>query len=119
MFAGTSKKNLHEVVEIILHELEAMKQGLDPETLETVKHKTIGLFVLGSESNGQRMHHLGVSTLRHSKPRTIEEVVSGLEAVSNEDIQRLAEAMFDTKKISITALGVSEAEAGSIESLIN
>ncbi len=114
VFAGTSKKNLHEVVEIILRELEAMKQGLDPETLETIKHKTIGLFVLGSESNGQRMHHLGVSTLRHGKPRTIEEVMSGLETVSTEDIQRVSEAMFDTKKIAITALGVTETEADSI-----
>lgn len=45
VFAGTSKKYLREVAEIILRELEEIKQGLDPETLETVKHKTIGLFV--------------------------------------------------------------------------
>jgi len=118
VFAGTSKKYLGEVVEIILRELEEMKQGLDPETLETVKHKTIGLFVLGSESNRQRMHHLGVSTLRFGRPRTIEEVVSGLESVSDADIQRVAELMFDSKKIALTALGVSEAEVTDIESLI-
>jgi predicted Zn-dependent peptidase len=118
VFAGTSKKYLGEVVEIILRELEEMKLGLDPETLETVKHKTIGLFVLGAESNRQRMHHLGVSTLRFGRPRTIEEVVSGLEAVTGEEIQRVAEDMFDSKKIAITALGVSEAEAEYIESLI-
>ena len=96
-----------------------MKQGLDQETLETVKHKTIGLFVLGAESNRQRMHHLGVSTLRFGRPRTIEEVVSGLEAVTGEDIQRVAEWMFDREKIALTALGVSEVEAEDIESLIN
>ena len=118
VFAGTSKKYLGEVVEIILRELEEMKQGLDPDTLETVKHKTIGLFVLGSESNRQRMHHLGVSTLRFGGPRTIEEVISGLEAVTGEDIQRVAELMFDSKNIALTALGVSEAEAKDIESLI-
>lgn len=118
VFAGTSKKYLGEVVEIILRELEEMKQGLDPETLETVKHKTVGLFVLGAESTRQRMHHLGVSTLRFGRPRTIEEVVSGLESVSDADIQRVAESMFDSKKIALTALGVSEAEATDIESLI-
>lgn len=114
VFAGTGKKYLGEVVEIILRELEEMKQGLDPETLETVKHKTIGLFVLGAESNRQRMHHLGVSTLRFGRPRTIEEVVSGLEAVSGEDIQRVAEMMFDREKIAFTALGVSETEVENV-----
>ena len=118
VFAGTSRQNLEEVVKITLDEFEGMKQGLDPETLETVKHKTVGLYILSSESNRQRMRHLGVSTLRSGKPRSIEEVVSRLEAVTNEDIQRVAESMFDINKIAITALGVSEADAVDLESLI-
>lgn len=74
---------------------------------------------MGSESNRQRMHHLGVSTLRYGKPRNIEEVVSGLEAVTGEDIQRLAEWMFEREKIAFTALGISEEETDAIESLIS
>ena len=118
VFAGTSKGNLEEVVKITLDEFEGMKQGLDSETLETVKHKTIGLFILGSESNRQRMRHLGVSTLRAGEPRSIEYIVSRLEAVTNEDVMRVAEKMFDSNKIAFTALGVSEAEAMGLESLI-
>jgi predicted Zn-dependent peptidase len=78
---------------------------------QTVKHKTIGLFILGSESNRQRMHQLGLSTLRTGKPRSVEDVVSKLEAVTNEDIQRVADEMFDPDKIAITILGMSKAEA--------
>jgi len=118
VLAGTSRKNLEEVVRIVLGELEAMKQGLDSETLETVKHKTVGLFILGSENNRQRMHQLGISSLRTGMPSSVEDVVSKLEAVTNEDVQRVAEAMFDTKKIAITALGVSQAESEQLESLI-
>ena len=118
VFAGTSKGNLEEVVKITLDEFEGMKQGLDSETLETVKHKTIGLFILGSEINRQRMRHLGVSTLRAGEPRSVEYIVSRLEAVTNEDVMRVAEKMFDINKIAFTALGVSEAEAMGLESLI-
>jgi predicted Zn-dependent peptidase len=94
-----------------------MKQGLDPETLETVKHKTIGLYILGSESNRARMRHLGVSTVRDGEPRSVEYVVSRLEAVTNEDVMRVAESMFDSNKIAFTALGVSEAESAGLNSL--
>ena len=118
VLAGTSKQNLEEVVKIILHELEAMKQGLDPETLETVKHKTMGLFILGSESNRQRMHQLGISTLRTGEPSSIEDVVSRLESVTAEDIKRVSEKIFDGNKIAITALGVSPSEAENLASYI-
>ena len=118
VFAGTSKKNLEQVTKIILEEFEGMKQGLDPETLETLKHKTIGLYILGSESNRQRMRHLGVSTLRAGKPRSVEYVVEKLEAVSNDDVMRVAEEMFDSNKIAFTALGVSKDEASSLDSLL-
>jgi predicted Zn-dependent peptidase len=111
VFAGTSKSNLGKVTEIILKELESLRLGLDEDVLETVKHKTIGLFILGSESNRQRMHQLGLSTLRTGKPRSVEDVVSKLEAVTNEDIQRVADEMFDPDKIAITILGMSKAEA--------
>ena len=118
VFAGTSKRNLEEVVKITLKEFEGMKQGLDPETLDTLKHKTIGLYILGSESNRERMRHLGVSTLRTGIPRSVEYVVSKLEAVTNEDIMRVAEKMFDVNKIAFTALGVSKAEAKDLDSLL-
>jgi len=118
VFAGTSKRNLEEVVKISLNEFEGIKQSLNPETLETVKHKTIGLYILGSESNQHRMRHLGVSTLRSGEPRPVEYVVSRLEAVTNEDVMRVAESMFDSNKIAFTALGVSEAEAAGLSSLL-
>ena len=111
-------RNHYNEVKITLEEFEGMKQGLDPETLETVKHKTIGLYILGSESNRQRMRHLGVSTLRAGMPRSVEDVVERLEAVTNEDVMRVAEKMFDSNKIAFTALGVSESEVLGLDSLL-
>jgi predicted Zn-dependent peptidase len=96
-----------------------MKQGLSVDVLETVKHKTIGLYILSSENNRQRMHNLGVSTLRTGKPRSVEDVVDRLGAVTNEDIQSVAEEMFDSNKIAFTVLGVSGSEAGGLEALIS
>jgi predicted Zn-dependent peptidase len=119
VFAGTSRQNLEEVVKIILEEFRNMKHGLEKETLEKVKHKTIGLYILGSENNRQRMQHLGISTLRNNNPRSVEEVVNTIEEVSNEDLYRAANNIFNENKISFTILGISETKAKDIEALIN
>lgn len=118
VFAGTRKENLKQVIEIILKELEKSKQGLDPETLETVKHKTVGFVILSSESNRQRMNQLGTSTLRSGNPRTLEHIVNRLEAVTNEDIMRVADMLFDRNKLAITTLGLTSEEAEGLNSLI-
>lgn len=118
VFAGTRKANLREVAEIVLKELKDVKQGLDPAKLEEVKHKTVGLLILNSENNRQRMHQLGVSTLRSGKPRTVDEAVAKLIAVTDKDVSRVAEQLFDTNKLSITALGVSEEDSEALSGLI-
>ena len=117
VFAGTRKTNLREVVEIVLKEFEAVKLGLGPK-LEETKHKTVGLLILNSENTRQRMHQLGVSTLRSGEPRTVDEAVAKLNAVTDEDVCRVAEWLFDVKKLSITALGVSEEESEVLHGLI-
>lgn len=115
VLAGTSKKNVGEVVDITLKELEILKQGLAINVLETVKQKTVGMFILGSESNQRRMHQIGVSTLRLNTPRTVDEIVQMLEAVSVEDIARVASRTFDLNQASLTALGMTESDAGGLE----
>ena len=115
VLAGTSKKNVGEVVDVTLKELEALKQGLAPDVLEIVKQKTVGMLILGSESNQRRMHQIGVSTMRLDKPRTVDEIVQLLEAVSGEDIARVATSTFDLNKTSLTALGMTESDSEGLE----
>ncbi len=115
VLAGTSKQNVAEVVDVTLKELELLKQGLTPDVLETVKQKTIGMFILGSESNQRRMHQIGVSTLRLDNPRTVDEIVQLLENVTVEDVARIATRTFDLNKASVTALGMSESDSEGLE----
>ncbi len=115
VMAGTSKANVEEVVKVTLEELDKVKAGLEVDVLETVKQKTIGMFILGSESNQRRMHQIGVSTLRLGKPRTTNEIVDLLEGVTVEDVTRVANTVFDPNMLSFTALGMSEADAEGLQ----
>ncbi|MBT7347955.1 hypothetical protein HN807_12820 [Candidatus Bathyarchaeota archaeon] len=48
-------------------------------------------------------------------PRTVEEIVQLLEAVTVEDIVKVATRVFDLNKASITALGMSESDSEGLE----
>jgi predicted Zn-dependent peptidase len=115
VMAATSKANVEEVVKITLEELDKVKSGMNSEALETVKQKTIGMFILGSESNQRRMHQIGVSTLRLGKPKTTNQIVALLEAVTVEDVSRVSNAVFEKNRLSLTALGMSNADAEGLE----
>ena len=118
VIAGTSKEKLIEVIENIVREFEYLKQGIDNKELEIVKHKTIGLYILNSERDMHRMHHLGTSALRTGKPRSMKDVVSRLERVTVEELQRVATEMFKDNKIAITALGITENEVKDLDNLL-
>ncbi len=115
IMAGTSKANVEEVVKVTLEELDKIKTGLGSDVVDTVKQKTVGMFILGSESNQRRMHQIGVSSMRLGKPRTTNEIVALLEKVTVEDVTRVADAIFDKNKLSITALGMSETDAEGLQ----
>jgi len=118
VFAGTRPENVERVLEITLQELEKVKQGMDRYQLDGAKHKTIGVFVLSTESTQSRMYQLGISTLRLGRPRTIREVVEGLEAVTPEDVARMAGGVFDRDGVSVIALGLSKEKAEDLRAKI-
>jgi len=119
VYAGTSKQNVAQVVELTLEELEKVKSGLGEAALEETKHKTVGSLILRAESNQQRMSQLGTSTLRMGKPQTVDEVVDRLMLVSNEDVARVSSELFNKESLSITALGMSERDSENLASKIN
>ncbi|OGD45224.1 hypothetical protein A3K69_03670 [Candidatus Bathyarchaeota archaeon RBG_16_57_9] len=116
VYAGTRSQNVAQVVDLVLVELDKVTQGLDEVVLEEAKHKTLGSFVLRSESNQQRVNQLGVSTLRLGRPQTVEEVVNRLRVVTNEDIVRVSGALFERGSLTLTTLGLGEAEAADLSS---
>ena len=119
VYAGTSKHNVAQVVDLTLEELEKVKSGLGEAALEEAKHKTVGSLILRAESNQQRMSQLGTSTLRMGGPQTVDEVVDRLMLVSNEDVARVSSELFNKGSLSITALGMSEQDTEGLASKLD
>jgi predicted Zn-dependent peptidase len=63
------------------------------------------------------MIQLGVSTLRQGKPKTINEVIDGINSVELDSIRELAEKIFAVNRLGLTTLGLSENTMKRVDAL--
>jgi len=117
ILAGTLDKSVERLLKIELKEMVQMKKGILQSKLEKIKHKTVGVAVLRSESSESRMIQLGVSTLRRGEPKTLTETIEGIKAVEPESIMAFAEDRFSKDVLSLTTLGLSKETTRKVEAL--
>ncbi|HYJ45400.1 MAG TPA: pitrilysin family protein [Pyrinomonadaceae bacterium] len=106
IYAGTSPEQLDEVVDLSLAELRrAVRDGVTREELELVKDQTVSSILLGLESSSVRAGSLARQEIIHGRRISPDEVISRLEAVTLEDLQRIARQYFTSEGLALAALG--------------
>jgi len=110
VYVGTGKGEVREVLGLIFDELMRMaKQPLTAKELHGAKELIKGNFLLSMESTDNRMTRLAKNEICYGRHIPPEDVVIKLDAVTHENIQELAQEMFNPSTISIAAIGpVSE-----------
>jgi predicted Zn-dependent peptidase len=106
IYAGTSPKQLDEVVDLSLVEMRrVVRESVAEEELKLVKDQTISSILLGLESSSVRAGALARQEIVHGRRISPDEVISRLEAVTIEDLQRIAREYFTSEGLALVALG--------------
>jgi len=106
IYAGTSIESAKKVVESITKEFRDLKENaVGYEELRRAKDHLKGSLMLSLESTSSRMSNLARQEMYFGRFFTLDELVESIEAVSAEDVQRLAQTFFDSKQIALTVLG--------------
>lgn len=106
IYAGTSLESTKRVVECIMHEFTDLKQNPIPaEELRRAKEHLKGSIMLGLESTSSRMGNLARQALYFGRFFSLDEMTESIEAVSAEQVQRLAQEFFNPDTIALTVLG--------------
>ena len=106
IYAGTSPKQVEQVLDISLKELRAVvKNGIFVEELELTKEQSVASILLGLEDSGVRAGTLARLEMVHGRQISIEETLEKIEAVTVEEVQEIAREFFQTEKIAFAALG--------------
>ena len=99
---NTDVKKQEEIIRLVAAEIKKLKEeGLRDGELARAKHLMKGAYVRRFESSEARMIRLGESYMATGKVSTIDELLEKMDAVTEEDIARLAEELLVRSKLSI------------------
>ncbi|MGH7715389.1 MAG: M16 family metallopeptidase, partial [Vulcanimicrobiaceae bacterium] len=104
--AGTSVDNAQEVINLIRESfLQSHEQGLRESEVELAKEHLKGSLTLALESISGRMMRLGRNEMTFGRQISEEELDQKIDAVTIDDVQRLARAIFAPEQWGLCVLG--------------
>jgi predicted Zn-dependent peptidase len=96
VYAGTSRDSAREVIGLTLEEIRKLcGETLGEAELRRAKDHLRGSLVLSLEYTGARMSQLAREEIYFGRSFTLDELLSGIEAVTGEDVRRIAVDLFE------------------------
>jgi predicted Zn-dependent peptidase len=95
-----------EAIRLVVAELNKFREcGITEGELRTAQEHLKGHTLLAAESPDSRMTRLAKCEIYFNRFIPLEEILSSIDRVSADDVQRLAQEIFDRRYLSLAALG--------------
>ncbi len=106
IYAGTSPEHLNQVLDLSLVEMRrVVSERVPDEELKLAKDQALSSILLGLESSSARVSALSRQEIIHGRRITPEETMEKIEAVTAEDLLRVAQEYFTSDTLALGALG--------------
>jgi predicted Zn-dependent peptidase len=106
IYAGCDADAVREVIDLVVAELRDIRDNLiSQEELRRAQDHLKGSLVLSLESSSSRMSHMARQQMYFGRQFTLEDTLRGVEAVTLEDVQRVARDLLPPGSLSATVLG--------------
>lgn len=100
-YLGTDRKNIADAIALVYHELERLKKRHVPMAeLDRTKSQIKGTLMLGLENMSGRMIRLGSAELYLESYVSLDTILGRVDAVTPEDIHRVANDLFAEERFS-------------------
>jgi predicted Zn-dependent peptidase len=106
VYAATSPEQITEVIKLALEEFGKLKnEEVTAAELQRAKDQLKVSIMLGLESTSSRMSNLARQEIFFGKQSTLDEILQRIDAVTVEDVKRVAGDIFHDEGFAVTALG--------------
>ena len=113
MYVGSTTGNVEEAARIIAEQLDRIREEtVTEEELQRTKEQLKSSTILAMESTAARMTRIGRSVITGSELLTPEEISAHIDAVSAEDVKRLANEHLKLENMYLAAVGPKELDLG-------
>jgi len=119
IYAGVEVGKVKEAISAVLGELRKLRdEGITSEELQHVKEQNKGGMLLGLETTGAVASRNGSHILRYGKIIPVEQVVAEIEAVTQEDVLRVAQRLIKTEALNLSLIGPYKDQAAFRDLLV-
>ncbi len=106
IYGGTGQETWTQTQEVIHNEIAKIQTELVPdEEFDRTKRQMKGTMVLALEGMNARMSRMVKNEFNHGREIPIEETLAKIEAVSREDVLRIAGQVLNRDRLTTTAIG--------------
>jgi predicted Zn-dependent peptidase len=112
IYAGVEVGKIKDAISAVIHELQKLRdEGITEEELQRVKEQTKGGMLLGLETTGAVASRNGSHILRYGEIIPVEQVVAEIEAVTREDVLRVAGRLIRPEALNLAVIGPYKSRA--------
>jgi predicted Zn-dependent peptidase len=105
VYAGVDPAQTPAAIEAILEQLALARDGFPEDELTKAKELTKGRLLLRMEDTRSVSGWLGVQELLTGRVRTVDDVVGSVEAVTVDDLRRVATDLFAKDRLAMAVVG--------------
>ena len=118
-YMGVNPKTARETTRLVLNELEKLKNDpVDAAELNGAMEYTKGSLLLASESADNQMVRCAQNEIHFGNEVALQDVIQKIEAVTPQEIQDLANHLFDRNQMTLTLLGPLDSEKEAFEAIL-
>ncbi len=118
-YMGVDPKTARETTRLVLNELEKIKDDpVDAAELKGAMEYTKGSLLLASESADNQMVRCAQNEIHFGNEVALRDVIEKIEAITPQEIQDLANHLFDRSQMTLTLLGPLDSEKEAFEDIL-
>ena len=105
VYAGTDRKRVNEVVDIIISQIRGLPSSLTTEELQKAKDQLKGNLVLALESTHSKMINIARQEIYYGRYFSPEDIIKAVESVTLEKLIEFSKRLIKNKPIALTVYG--------------
>lgn len=109
VYAAVAPENREKTFDLAFGEIRKLRdEPLPPDELELNREQLKGSVLMALESTFNRMTRLAKSYMYHNRILSIDEVIAGIEVVTAEQVQQLAQERYTADQCALVVLGPTD-----------
>lgn len=105
VYVGVDPSNGPAALGAVIEELQKIRDGVPDDELRKAKELTKGRVLLRMEDTRNVSGWIGAQELLHREIRSVDEVIDDVEAVTADDVRRVANELFQIDRMAVSIVG--------------